>query len=70
MVMDIIDRVLFKPRLKWYPLIHSFSCGGDMVVYIPKETCEDKECFMKCDTCGARYHMANVEPDDESASCE
>ena len=63
-LIDIFDKILLSIRLKWYPFIHSFSCGGDMVIYMPN-TDEDNECFILCGVCGRKYHLADVEQDDD-----
>ena len=67
MLTEIVDRCLLGLRLRLYPFIHSFSCAGKMVVYVPtNEYMEtDNESYMMCDLCGKKYHMAYVTPDDD-----
>ena len=63
MIKDFIENALLQFRLKWYPFIHSLSCDGALMVYVPN-TDNDPECFMKCEECNAKYHLVNVEPDE------
>jgi hypothetical protein len=68
MLTSLIDRILFRIRFRLYPRIHAFSCDGEMVVSIPvaDHLAIDNECFMACESCGKRHHLAFITGDDEN----
>ena len=56
-------------RLRLYPFLHRFMCSGNLKVLVPTEEymreSGDNEAYMFCDECGRKYHLVNLEPDDE-----